>query len=89
MAIVGRYFEEYLGDAASTYRLLQGLGSSLCSYLTPLFISADANACTPAQLVVEMVVASGMSVVAYGLLLVFLKSYKKDGEMSITPREDE
>lgn len=71
ISILGRYFSDTIEDASATYRLVQGLGSSLCSYLTPLFISADATASTEQQLIVEMVVAGGISVLGYLFYLIF------------------
>ena len=67
-----------MGDAAATYRLLQGLGSSICSWVTPLFVSDKSTACTPSQLQIEMIVAASFSVIAYILLLLFLSYQKKD-----------
>ena len=67
-----------MGDAAATYRLLQGLGSSVCSWITPLFVSGNSTASTPSQLQVEMIVAASFGVIAYIMLLIFLSYQKKD-----------
>ena len=68
-----------LEDSAATYRLLQGLGSSICSWITPLFVSDNSTASTPSQLRVEMIIAAGFSIISYILLLVFLSYSKKNG----------
>ena len=78
MSIVGRFFPNELEDAAAPYRLDQGIGSSICSFVTPLFVSPGASASTLRQLTVEMVVASAIAIVGYLLLLVFL-SLRKQG----------
>lgn len=77
MSIVGRFFDDELENAAATYRLIQGVGSSICSYVTPLFVSQGASASTPSQLITEMAVALILALVGYFLLLVFLSVFKK------------
>ena len=61
MSIVGRFFPNELEDAAATYRLVQGIGSSICSFVTPLFVSPGASASTLRQLTVEMAVGSAIA----------------------------
>lgn len=80
MSIVGRYFPNELEDAAATYRLVQGIGSSICSFVTPLFVSPGASASTLRQLTVEMAVAIVIAILGYLLLLVFLSLRKKGSE---------
>lgn len=70
ISIIGLYFKRDIEDVSATYRLIQGLGSSLCSYVTPLF-SNGANACTQQQLTIEMLVSALMSILSYLLFLVF------------------
>ena len=80
MSIVGRFFPNELEDAAATYRLVQGIGSSICSFVTPLFVSSGAGASTLRQLTVEMAVGSAIAIVGYILLLIFLSLHKKGTE---------
>ena len=80
MSIVGRFFPNELEDAAATYRLVQGIGSSICSFVTPLFVSPGASASTLRQLTVEMAVDSAIAIVGYILLLIFLSLHKKGTE---------
>ena len=80
MSIVGRFFPNELEDAAATYRLVQGIGSSICSFVTPLFVSPGARASTLRQLTVEMAVGSAIAIVGYILLLIFLSLHKKGTE---------
>lgn len=75
ISIIGHFFAKDIEDVSATYRLVQGLGSSLCSYITPLF-SAGANACSHGQLVVEMVVSVMFSVLSCLLFLCFLEVMK-------------
>ena len=70
ISIIGFYFKKDIEDISATYRLVQGLGSSLCSYVTPLF-SKGANACTQDQLIIEMLVSAILSILSYLLFLVF------------------
>ena len=71
ISILGHYFSNSIEDSSATYRLIQGLGSSLCSYLTPLFISAGATASSEQQLILEMVVAGIISILGFAFYLVF------------------
>ena len=71
MSIVGRFFDDELENAASTYRLIQGIGSSICSYVTPLFVSQGASASTPSQLIAEMAVALILALVGYIHIFLF------------------
>ena len=80
MSIVGRFFPNELEDAAATYRLVQGIGSSICSFVTPLFVSPGASTSTLRQLTVEMAVGSAIAIVGYILLLIFLSLHKKGTE---------
>ena len=80
MSIVGRFFPNELEDAAATYRLVQGIGSSICSFVTPLFVFPGASASTLRQLTVEMAVGSAIAIVGYILLLIFLSLHKKGAE---------
>ena len=80
MSIVGRFFPNELEDAAATYRLVQGIGSSICSFVTPLFVPPGASASTLRQLTVEMAVGSAIAIVGYILLLIFLSLHKKGTE---------
>ena len=87
MSIVGRFFDDELENAASTYRLIQGIGSSICSYVTPLFVSQGASASTPSQLIAEMAVALILALVGYILLCVFLILFKKPKDIIPTPEK--
>ena len=87
MSIVGRFFDDELENAASTYRLIQGIGSSICSYVTPLFVSQGASASTPSQLIAEMAVALILALVGYILRCVFLILFKKPKDIIPTPEK--
>ena len=84
---MGRFFGDELENAASTYRLIQGIGSSICSYVTPLFVSQGASASTPSQLLAEMAVALILALVGYILLCVFLLVFKKPKEIKTKSKE--
>lgn len=71
ISIIGHYFTHSVEDVFATYRLVQGLGSSFCSYVTPLFSDNEA-ACNMQQLIVEMTVEAIIAVVAYLLFLCFV-----------------
>lgn len=77
VSLVGKYFRSELEEASATYRFIQGLGSSLSSFVTPLFVTGDANASTQSQLTWEMGVAVLLAVVSYLLVLLFVKLYGK------------
>ena len=77
VSLVGKYFRSELEEASATYRFVQGLGSSLSSFVTPLFVSDGANASTQAQLTCEMGVAVLLAVVSYFLVLLFVRLYGK------------
>ena len=85
ISIVGRSFRDNVEEAFSTFRLVQGLGSSLCSYLTPFFISSGATSSSPKQLVIEMVVAEALSVISFILYLVFSHVQKKWEHSEVNP----
>lgn len=71
ISIIGHYFTHSVEDVFATYRLVQGLGSSLCSYITPVF-SGNEAACNMEQLIVEMAVEAVISILAFLLFLCFL-----------------
>ena len=77
VSLVGKYFRSELEEASATYRFIQGLGSSLSSFVTPLFVTGDANASTQVQLTCEMGVAVLLAVVSYLLVCLFVKIYGK------------
>ena len=80
MSIVGRFFPNELEDAAATYRLVQGVGSSICSFVTPLFVSPGASDSTLRQLTEDMAVGRAIAIVGYLVLLIFLSLHKKGTE---------
>lgn len=88
ISIVGRSFRDNIEEAFSTFRLVQGLGSSLCSYLTPFFISSGATSSSPKQLVIEMVVAEALSVVSFILYLVFSHVQRKREHSEVNPSSE-
>ena len=77
MSVVGKYFRDELEEASATYRFVQGLGSSVSSFVTPLFVTAGASASTQEQLALEMAIAGGFGVLSYILFLIFMKIYGK------------
>ena len=77
VSLVGKYFRSELEEASATYRFIQGLGSSLSSFVTPLFVTGDASASTQTQLTYEMAVAVLLAIISYLLVCLFVKIYEK------------
>lgn len=74
ISILGRYFKTDIENVSAIYRFIQGTGSSICSFITPLF-SNGKNICNHSQLFVEMLTTSLLAVISCLLFFRFLKLY--------------